>query len=222
MVSKVITILYLLFLPPANVVCEGYIFTGVCDSVKRGGAWLLRGGGRAWLLRGGGGGVRGCSQGGHAWLLGPGGHAWFLPGGACVVFPWGGACIGYDEIRSMSGRYASYWNAFLLTLELVSSYKVRVPRVLETESVPELDARSGLIWLSSRSVAHLAPILAVTGLFPPLSVQKICGFILKEIEFGCRLLTRLKRSMKNTGDTDRIETLKPYHGLFTFTLLKNF
>ena len=27
----------------------------------------------------------------------------------------GGACIGYDEIRSMSGRYASYWNAFLFT-----------------------------------------------------------------------------------------------------------
>ena len=25
----------------------------------------------------------------------------------------GGACVGYDEIRSMSRRYASYWNAFL-------------------------------------------------------------------------------------------------------------
>ena len=32
-----------------------------------------------------------------------GGHAWLL----------GGACLGYDEIQSMSGRYASYWNAFL-------------------------------------------------------------------------------------------------------------
>ena len=30
------------------------------------------------------------------------GHAWL----------WG-ACMGYDEIRSMSGQYASYWNAFL-------------------------------------------------------------------------------------------------------------
>ena len=54
-------------------------------------------GGRVWLLGGGG----------HAWLLGrsvvAGGHAWFL----------GEACVGYDEIRSMSGRYASYWNAFL-------------------------------------------------------------------------------------------------------------
>ena len=53
------------FLPPANEVCEGYVFTGVCHSVH-----------------GGGGGVRGF----------------------------------FDEIRSMSGRYASYWNAFLFRL----------------------------------------------------------------------------------------------------------
>ena len=39
--------------------------------------------------------------------------------GACMVVQWGacvvagGACVGYDEIWSMSGRYASYWNAFL-------------------------------------------------------------------------------------------------------------
>ena len=38
--------------------------------------------------------ARGCMVGGHAW--------------------WpGGACVGYDEIWSMSGRYAFYWNAFL-------------------------------------------------------------------------------------------------------------
>ena len=37
--------------------------------------------------------------------------------GVCVVAGGmavgGGACVGYDEIRSMSGRYVSYWNAFL-------------------------------------------------------------------------------------------------------------
>ena len=37
--------------------------------------------------------------------------------GACVVaggvHGGRGVCVGYDEIRSMSGRYASYWNAFL-------------------------------------------------------------------------------------------------------------
>ena len=37
---------------------------------------------------------------GHAWLQG---HVWLMEG-----------CVGYDEIRSMSGRNVSYWNAFLL------------------------------------------------------------------------------------------------------------
>ena len=177
------TTLPLMLLPPANEVCEGYVFTGVCHSVHGGGhVWLLRGGmcgcswggmhgcsqgGHAWLLRGGlpRGGMRGCSwggmcgcsggacmvapgghawlltggcawllmgvcvhgcsRGGHAWLL-QGGHAWLL-GGACMValgghawLLWGGACVVapgghgfFDEIRSMSGRYTSYWNAFL-------------------------------------------------------------------------------------------------------------
>ena len=45
-----------------------------------------------------------CPRGGRAWLRGR----------ACAVVG-GGACVGYDEIRSMSGWYASYWNAFLFT-----------------------------------------------------------------------------------------------------------
>ena len=81
--------------------------------------------------------------GGHAWLQGAcmvargvhgcqgacvvarrvcvvaGRHAWLL--GVCMVARRGGmhgcrgegACMGYDEIRSMSGRYTSYWNALL-------------------------------------------------------------------------------------------------------------
>ena len=58
------------------------------------------------------GGMRGCR--GHACLRVE--HAWLRGvmcgcGGACVVAE--GVCVGYDEIRSMSGRYASYWNAFL-------------------------------------------------------------------------------------------------------------
>ena len=66
-----------------------------------------RGGGRAWLLTGGAcvvahrGGMRGCSQGGCAWLLG---------GCACFFF--------LNEVGSMSGRYASYWNAFLFVIIL--------------------------------------------------------------------------------------------------------
>ena len=121
-------------LPPANDVCEGYVFTRVCQSFcSQGGMRGCRGGvrgcgGHVWLQ----GGVRGCQgacvvgrevcvvAGGHAWLLGgmcgcrgacmvAGGHAW-LPGGmrGCR-----GTCVGYDKIQSMSGRYTSYWNAFL-------------------------------------------------------------------------------------------------------------
>ena len=54
-----------------------------------------------------------------------GGDVWFYSGGMhgfiwgeCVVSSRGGmpgfsSFFGYNEIRSMSGRYASYWNAFL-------------------------------------------------------------------------------------------------------------
>ena len=51
-------------------------------------------------------------SGGHVWQGGMhgGGHAWWQG----VVCGGGEACVGYDEIRSMSGRYASYWNPFLL------------------------------------------------------------------------------------------------------------
>ena len=50
-----------------------------------------------------------------------------VAGGACMVVGGmcgcGVACVGYDEIRSMSGRYASYWNAFLFSLlSLVHRY----------------------------------------------------------------------------------------------------
>ena len=133
---------YECFLPPANVVCEGYIFTGVCDSVNRGGMHGFIGG-HAWFYSGAGM----VLFGGHAWFYSGGVHGFIR--GACVVlfgggmrsfiwgvcgfiwggmhgFIWGGmhgfirGCVhgfssffGYNEMRSMSGQYASYWNAFL-------------------------------------------------------------------------------------------------------------
>ena len=60
-----------LLLPPANKVCEGYVFTGVC----------LSPGGRAWQGMCMAGGMCG---GGHAWQGG------MRDRGACVV---GGACV---------------------------------------------------------------------------------------------------------------------------------
>ena len=91
-----------------------------CVVALGGHAWLLRGacvvalGGHAWLLWGG---VRGCSGGGvHGFCWGA---CMVFSGGVCVVFSRG--ALGYDEIRSMSGRYASYWNAFLFLKILVFS-----------------------------------------------------------------------------------------------------
>ena len=72
-------------------------------------------GGHVWLL----GGMPDCQRGacvvagGHAWL--PGG-AWLLGGHAWLWEGMHGCGGGYDEIRSMSGRHASYWNAFLFSL----------------------------------------------------------------------------------------------------------
>ena len=95
-------------------------------------------GGHVWLLWGGmcgssRGGMHGCSGGACVVALG-GGASMVAWGGMCGFiwgdvhgfiqggmrgFIWGGvrgffSFFGYNEIRSMSGRYASYWNAFLL------------------------------------------------------------------------------------------------------------
>ena len=56
------------------------------------------------------GGMRGCRGGIHG--CGGGIH------GCGGVHGCQGVCIGYDDIRSMSGRYASYWNAFFFSLFL--------------------------------------------------------------------------------------------------------
>ena len=97
-------------LPPANVVCEGYVFTHVCHSVHGGVCMVApRGGQCAWLLQGGmhgcsGGGMCGCSGGVCVVALGWGGmhgcsrgHVWLLwvacmvALGACMV-SLGGVC----------------------------------------------------------------------------------------------------------------------------------
>ena len=100
-------------------------------------------GGHAWFYLGGawfylGGGMCGFIWGACMVLFRGvcmvlfGGHAWFYSGGMCGFiwgvcmvllggmcgFIWGGmhgffSFFGYNEIQSMSGRYASYWNAFL-------------------------------------------------------------------------------------------------------------
>ena len=90
----------------------------------QGGAWQ---GGHAWWGRGHvwQRGPGGCTAGGHVWqgVCGRGCMAGGMHGGGHV---WPGHAPlprhrGYYEIRSMSGRYASYWNAFLLILIFISN-----------------------------------------------------------------------------------------------------
>ena len=88
--------------------CSGghvWLLGGVCGCSR--GACVVAPGGCMVAL----GGVRGCSRGmvargggcsGRVCMVAPGG---LLPGGVHGFF---------DEIRSMSGWYASYWNAFFL------------------------------------------------------------------------------------------------------------
>ena len=120
---------------------RGFIW-GACVVLFGGHAWFYSGGQRAWFYSGG---MRGFIQGacmvlfggvcmvlfgGHVWFYSGGGMRGFIQRGACVVLFSGGVhgfiqqggrawffqFFGYNEIRSMSGRYASYWNAFLFNI----------------------------------------------------------------------------------------------------------
>ena len=88
------------FLPPATKFWQGYIFTGVCDSVH-----------------GGGVGIPACTEAdppGSRHPPGPDTPPRPDPPGADTPrtrHPPGSRA--FYEIRSMRGRYASYWNAIL-------------------------------------------------------------------------------------------------------------
>ena len=99
-------------LPPANEVWGKVIFLHLCVILFTGGGGLPPGGSLPP------GGV--CIQGG----LHPGGGSasgGSVCRGVCIWEEsasrggWADPPIGYCGIRSTSGRYASYWNAFLLT-----------------------------------------------------------------------------------------------------------
>ena len=106
---------HLIFTARKRSLREGYVFTGVCDSVNRGGhAWLLQGG-HVWLLLGG----WACMVARGACVVAPrgacmvalGGHAWLLRG-ACMVARGGcgcsrGACVvAWGGMHGCSGGHA--------------------------------------------------------------------------------------------------------------------
>ena len=72
-------------LPPSNVVCEGYVFTSVCDSVNGGG---MRAG---HALTGGMAGGHACVAGG---MHGEGGHAWYARPPGRLLRDMVGQCAG--------------------------------------------------------------------------------------------------------------------------------
>ena len=107
------------FYRPQTKFAKVMFFTGVCLSTRGGCVCVVLLGGHVWFYLGGCAWFysgmcmvlfRGC-----AWFC-LGGHAWFYLGGV-HGFSGGDACFfsffGYNEIRSMSGRHASNWNAFL-------------------------------------------------------------------------------------------------------------
>ena len=113
----------ILFTGGACVVAPG---RGACVVAPGGHVWLHQGacvvlfGGHAWFYLGVRGfiwGVNGFIWGACMVLFGGGGHAWFYSGGYAWFYLGGMrgffSFFGYNEIRSMSRRYASYWNAFL-------------------------------------------------------------------------------------------------------------
>ena len=78
----------LILLPPANEVCEGYVFTPVSVILFTGGDCIVGGacmaGGHVWWEVGGGGG-RVCMAGGHVWQGGMHGRGACMAEGVCMV-----------------------------------------------------------------------------------------------------------------------------------------
>ena len=104
--SYILLTVQALFLPPANEVCDGYVFTDVC---------LFTGwGGRSWSLSvgvtvRGGSPSRGVSVQGALCLEG--------------LYAGRGVCPGETETSCTvtSGRYASYWNVFVFSHNILKT-----------------------------------------------------------------------------------------------------
>ena len=115
------------------------LFRGACMVLSGGHAWFYSGGlhgfiwGACMVLFWGAcvvlfeGGMRGFYLG-HAWFYSGGMHGFIwggmrgFPGGMRGFFSF----FRYNEIRSMSGRYASYWNAFLYNITLYLAGHVKL------------------------------------------------------------------------------------------------
>ena len=91
------------------------VLFGGCAWLYFGGVCMVLFGGCAWFYLGA------CMVlfGGHVWFYSRG-HAWFFWGGVCGFFSF----FGYNEIRSMSGRYASYLECILVVHFFLVKYNI--------------------------------------------------------------------------------------------------
>ena len=110
-----------------------WFYSGGVHGFIRGWAWFYLGGVHGFIrgdmvLFGGHGFIQ---QGGVHGFIQQGGHAWFF------------SFFGYNEIQSMSGRYASYWNAFLFGIFLpwLIPRDVCISRIHNTETINTVNAK---------------------------------------------------------------------------------
>ena len=112
------------FLPPANLVCEGYVFTGVCLSTGGEGGWRTP----PWMENP----TPPDGEPSPGWRTPP----WMEnpPDGEPPTPPrWRPPRMetpldGEPPPLSMCGRYASYWNAFLFLLWIFPAEAAEVSR----------------------------------------------------------------------------------------------
>ena len=113
-----------MLLPPATKLGQSYVFTGICHSVNRG-VHLVLGGS---LLRMGCTWSQGCTWSRGGCLLQVLGCVRYSPRDQVHPLPGPGTppqCTACREIRSMSGWYASCWNAILFCFCFYFCYEIK-------------------------------------------------------------------------------------------------
>ena len=186
-------------LPSATNLGQGNVFTGVCDSVNRGEAFVVGGGrcvwfgGCVWFFWGACmvfSGVHGFFRGCAWFFLGRGVHVffggtWFFLGG--VVFLGGCACFFGGAYMVLCGdmhrihRDMVNEQAVCILLEciLVIHYISNVSAISDSQILPEFIASRNCIGPSKGSAMDVHPSLGVQILSFSCSFQpKICKIIL--------------------------------------------
>ena len=179
--------LSVVYLPPANKVCEGYVFTGVCLSTP-GGACMVLFGGACMVLFGGVcvvlfGGACMVLFWGHAWFYSGAmhgfiwGHAWFYSGGGHAWFYSGGHAWFYlGGVRGFSGGACVFFSVFSFRIQWDTVNERAVRILLECILVSGTFNHSGLSVQSYRSSWKYRTPDADGGILGKTSLTVKCSF----------------------------------------------